>query len=400
MPRGKGGLNPGDDKLEFNTSHTLKTFSSFETMGLRDELLRGVFSFGFEKPSGIQARGIMPIISGRDVIAQAQSGTGKTATFSIGLLQKVETKAKDTQALVISPTRELAEQTTAVVSSLGDFMNVRVHACIGGKSVGEDIRKLEAGVHVVSGTPGRVLDMMNRGKLNPRTLKIVVLDEADEMLSLGFKENIYDIFRLLPAEIQVVLISATLPRQVLELTTRFMTDPVKILVEREHLSLHLIRSFYIDVGEEEYKFETLTDLYDSLSITQSIIFVNSRKRAENLTEKMREHNFTVTMLHGDLPQAERDFILNEFRSGKARVLITTDVLARGIDIHQVSLVINYDLPANKEVYLHRIGRSGRFGRRGVAINFVTEDTKRELRDLERAYKIQIDPMPKNIEKYY
>ncbi|KAG2013818.1 ATP-dependent rRNA helicase RRP3, variant 2 [Coprinopsis cinerea AmutBmut pab1-1] len=362
------GINPGDDKLVFESSEAISTVSTFDDLGLKEDLLRGIYAYNFEKPSAIQQRAILPIIQGRDVIAQAQSGTGKTATFSISILQSIDVTVRETQALVLSPTRELATQIQSVILALGDYMNVQCHACIGGTSIGEDIRKLEYGQHVVSGTPGRVFDMIRRRSLRTRNIKMLVLDEADELLNKGFKDQIYDVYRYLPPATQVVLLSATLPYDVLEMTTKFMTDPIRILVKRDELTLEGIKQFFVAVEKEDWKFDTLCDLYDTLTITQAVIFCNTRRKVDWLTEKMRASNFTVSSMHGEMVQKERDAIMAEFRSGTSRVLITTDVWARGIDVQQVSLVINYDLPANRENYIHRIGRSGRFGRKGVAIN--------------------------------
>ncbi|XP_074000009.1 eukaryotic initiation factor 4A-III [Rhodnius prolixus] len=382
--------------VEFETSENVEVIPSFQAMGLREDLLRGIYAYGFEKPSAIQQRSILPIIKGRDVIAQAQSGTGKTATFAISILQTLDTTIRDTQVLCLSPTRELAVQIQKVILALGDLMNVQCHACIGGTSLGEDIRKLDFGQHVVSGTPGRVFDMIKRRTLRTRSIKVLVLDEADEMLNKGFKEQIYDVYRFLPPATQVVLISATLPHEILEMTSKFMTDPIRILVKRDELTLEGIKQFFVAVEREEWKFDTLCDLYDTLTITQAVIFCNTRRKVDWLTDKMREANFTVCSMHGDMPQKERDAIMKEFRAGKSRVLITTDVWARGIDVQQVSLVINYDLPNNRELYIHRIGRSGRFGRKGVAINFVKSDDIRILRDIEQYYSTQIDEMPMNV----
>ncbi|KAJ2959971.1 hypothetical protein NQZ79_g4608 [Umbelopsis isabellina] len=384
-----------DEKLVFETSENVKVAPTFDSIGLKEDLLRGIYAYNFEKPSAIQQRAIAPIVKGRDVIAQAQSGTGKTATFSISILQSIDTTLRETQALVLSPTRELATQIQSVVLALGDYMNVQCHACIGGTSIGEDIRKLDNGVHVVSGTPGRVYDMIRRRNLRTRNIKMLVLDEADELLNRGFKDQIYDVYRYLPPATQVVLLSATLPHDVLELTTKFMTDPIRILVKRDELTLEGIKQFFVAVEREEWKFDTLCDLYDTLTITQAVIFCNTRRKVDWLTEKMRESNFTVSSMHGEMPQKERDAIMQEFRQGASRVLITTDVWARGIDVQQVSLVINYDLPANRELYIHRIGRSGRFGRKGVAINFVKQDDLQILRDIEQYYSTQIDEMPMN-----
>ncbi|XP_006650261.1 eukaryotic initiation factor 4A-III homolog A-like [Oryza brachyantha] len=392
--RGPGAMD--DENLTFETSPGVEVISSFDQMGIRDDLLRGIYAYGFEKPSAIQQRAVLPIISGRDVIAQAQSGTGKTSMISLSVCQIVDTAVREVQALILSPTRELAAQTERVMLAIGDFINIQVHACIGGKSIGEDIRKLEHGVHVVSGTPGRVCDMIKRRTLRTRAIKLLILDEADEMLGRGFKDQIYDVYRYLPPELQVCLISATLPHEILEMTSKFMTDPVRILVKRDELTLEGIKQFFVAVEKEEWKFDTLCDLYDTLTITQAVIFCNTKRKVDWLTERMRSNNFTVSAMHGDMPQKERDAIMAEFRSGATRVLITTDVWARGLDVQQVSLVINYDLPNNRELYIHRIGRSGRFGRKGVAINFVKKEDIRILRDIEQYYSTQIDEMPMNV----
>lgn len=385
-----------EEALEFETSKEVQVVTSFAEMGIKDDLLRGIYQYGFEKPSAIQQRAVVPILQGRDVIAQAQSGTGKTSMIGLTVCQTVDTSSREVQALILSPTRELASQTEKVILAMGNFMSIKVHACIGGKSVGDDIRKLENGVQVVSGTPGRVCDMIKRRTLKTTHIKLLILDESDEMLSRGFKDQIYDIYRYLPPVLQVCLISATLPHEILEMTNKFMTDPIRILVKRDELTLEGIKQFFVAVEREEWKFDTLCDLYDTLTITQAVIFCNTKRKVDWLTEKMRSNNFTVSSMHGDMPQKERDAIMEEFRAGQTRVLITTDVWARGIDVQQVSLVINYDLPNNRELYIHRIGRSGRFGRKGVAINFVKSDDIKILRDIEQYYSTQIDEMPMNV----
>jgi len=385
-----------DKRMKFETSKEVNITSTFDGMGIREDLLRGLYAYGFEKPSAIQQRAVLPITSGRDVIAQAQSGTGKTSMISLSLCQMVDITQREVQALVLSPTRELAVQTEKTALALGNYMNVQVHACIGGRSIGEDIRKLDYGVHIVSGTPGRVFDMIKRRNLRTKNIKTLILDEADEMLNKGFKEQIYDIYRYLPPETQVVLISATLPNEVLDMTSKFMTDPIRILVKRDELTLEGIKQFFVAVEKEEWKFDTLCDLYDTLTITQAVIFVNTKKKVDWLTEKMRQNNFTVSSMHGDMPQKEREAIMAEFRGGTTRVLIATDVWARGIDVQQVSLVINYDLPNNRENYIHRIGRSGRYGRKGVAITFLKSEDTQALRDIEQFYSTQIDEMPVNV----
>lgn len=392
-----GGIDHStQERMKFSTSEDVAVYSTFDSLSLKEDLLRGIFGYGFERPSAIQQRAIVPIIKGRDVIAQAQSGTGKTATFSIGVLQRVDIGMRETQALILAPTRELAQQTQSVVLALGDYMNVQAHACIGGTKVGEDVKKLDYGQHVVVGTPGRVFDMIRRRNLRTENIKMLVLDEADEMLSRGFKEQIYDIYRYLPPKTQIVIVSATLPQEVLDITGKFMVDPVQVLVKRDELTLEGIKQFFVDVEREEWKFDTLCDLYDTITIAQSVIFCNTKRKVDWLTEKMRQANFTVSAMHGEMPQKERDAIMQEFRRGVSRVLITTDVWARGIDVQQVSVVFNYDLPFNRENYLHRIGRSGRFGRKGIAINFVTKEDVHILRDIEQYYATQIDEMPVNV----
>uniref|UniRef100_A0A8D2AXV3 RNA helicase n=1 Tax=Sciurus vulgaris TaxID=55149 RepID=A0A8D2AXV3_SCIVU len=378
---GPEGMDP-DGVIESNWNEIV---DNFDDMNLKESLLRGIYAYGFEKPSAIQQRAIIPCIKGYDVIAQAQSGTGKTATFAISILQQLEIEFKETQALI-----------QKVILALGAYMGAICHACIGGTNVRNEMQKLQAEApHIVVGTPGRVFDMLNRRYLSPKWIKMFVLDEADEMLSRGFKDQIYEIFQKLNTSIQVVLLSATMPTDMLEVTKKFMRDPIRILVKKEELTLEGIKQFYINVEREERKLDTLCDLYETLTIIQAISFLNTRHKVDWLTEKMHARDFKVSALHGDMDQKERDVIMREFRSGSSQVLITTDLLARGTDV-QVSLVINYDLPTNRENYIHRIGRGGRFGRKGVAINFVTEEDKRILRDIETFYNTTVEEMPMNV----
>uniref|UniRef100_A0A673N2K0 RNA helicase n=1 Tax=Sinocyclocheilus rhinocerous TaxID=307959 RepID=A0A673N2K0_9TELE len=359
---------------------------NFDDMNLKETLLRGIYAYGFEKPSAIQQRAIIPCIKGYDVIAQAQSGTGKTATFAISILQQLEIEQKETQALVLAPTRELAQQIQKVILALGDYMGASCHACIGGTNVRNEMQKLQAEApHIVVGTPGRVFDMLNRRYLSPKWIKMFVLDEADEMLSRGFKDQIYEIFQKLSTNIQVVLLSATMPADVLEVTTKFMREPIRILVKKEELTLEGIKQFYINVEREEWKLDTLCDLYETLTITQAVIFLNTRRKVDWLTEKMHARDFTVSAL------VITFLVLFSMTDPEIPV-----PQARGIDVQQVSLVINYDLPTNRENYIHRIGRGGRFGRKGVAINFVTEEDKRILRDIETFYNTTVEEMPMNV----
>uniref|UniRef100_A0A2K6LZ21 RNA helicase n=1 Tax=Rhinopithecus bieti TaxID=61621 RepID=A0A2K6LZ21_RHIBE len=312
---GPDGMEP-EGVIESNWNEIV---DSFDDMNLSESLLRGIYAYA------IQQRAILPCIKGYDVIAQAQSGTGKTATFAISILQQIELDLKATQTLVLAPTRELAQQIQKVVMALGDYMGASCHACIGGTNVRAEVQKLQMEApHIIVGTPGRVFDMLNRRYLSPKYIKMFVLVEADEMLSRGFKDQIYDIFQKLNSNTQVVLLSATMPSDVLEVTKKFMRDPIRILVKKEELTLEGIRQFYIN----EWKLDTLCDLYETLTITQAVIFINTRRKVDWLTEKMHARDFTVSAMHGDMDQKERDVIMREFRSGSSRVLITTDLLNR------------------------------------------------------------------------
>ena len=387
------------NNLEFTHKlSNVEVFLTFELMSLKPELLKGIYNYGFEAPLSIQSRAIVQIINGRDTIAQAQSGTGKTATFSIGMLEVIELRSKDCQALILSPTRELAVQINLVVKQLGSYMNIQCHACIGGTHMGDDVKKLSSGGHqVVSGTPGRIVDMIKRRLLMVKQVKMLILDEADELMTKGFKEQIYEIYKHLSLTVQVVVVLATLTPEVLEMTGKFTSDPVKVLVKREKVTLKGIKQYKIQCEEEQWKFDTLCDLYDNLTITQAVIFCNTKAKVTWLAQQMKRQNFTVTLMHGDMKQDERDKIMADFRLGQLRVLISTDVWARGIDVQQVSLVINYDLPLDKENYIHRIGRLGRFGRKGVAINLLTKLDIPELKALESYYKIKIKDMPLDLQ---
>ncbi|KAK9171659.1 DEAD/DEAH box helicase family protein [Cryptosporidium meleagridis] len=386
-----------NDITVYNSSEECKVYNTFEEMGLKDNLLRGIYSYGFEFPSAIQRRAIVPIIQGRDTIIQSQSGTGKTCVFSVGALE-ICSKSKENvpKVLILSPTRELAEQSEKVCASIGDYLDIRAHSCIGGKKLKDDIKALTSGVSIISGTPGRVLQMIEQGYLSTKKIKLLIIDEADEMFDYGFKTQVYDIYKYLPPRIQTVLVSATLPDDILIMAQKFMKNPLQILVPKEEVSLDKIRQYHVQVEEEKWKFETLCDLYDTLTVTQSIIFCNTKNKVEWLSKKMMENHFTVSFVHGDLPQVTREEILRDFREGKTRVLITTDLWGRGIDVQQVNLVVNYDLPNNKELYIHRIGRSGRFGRSGIAINLITNEDESMLSLIERFYSIKISKLPGNV----
>ena len=374
-------------------------FDSFDELPLKENLLRGICAYGWDKPSPVQQKGIVPVIKGRDSIIQAQSGTGKTGTFSIASLQKVDESIQSCQIIILSPTREIADQTFRVVTNLALFMKkIKISPVIGGKR----LRNSEvARAQVVVGTPGRIYDMIsNRKVINTEFLKLFVLDESDQMLSYGFKEQIIKIFDFVPKTSQVAIYSATMTPDIIELSKAFMKDSIKILVKKDELTLEGIKQFYITIENEREKYETLCDIYKSLTISQSMIYCSTKRKVEWLTEQFEESEFPVSKIHGDMSQDTRDEIMQSFRKGETRVLITTDLLARGIDVQSVSLVINYDLPDDKECYIHRIGRTGRYGRKGCAINFVMSHLDiRKIQDLENYYETQIEEMPMDIDEY-
>lgn len=365
----------------------------FEEMGLKKDLLRGIFGFGFDKPSPIQSKGIPAIIGKKDVIAQAQSGSGKTATFVIGLLENIDCEDLKVQALVLAPTRELALQINEVVKGIGYHLKIRTHVCTGGTQIIDDKTKLKEGVHVVVGTPGRVRDMMNRQILDLKSLRVLCMDEADEMLSKGFLEQINEIIKQIPPDCQMLLISATISQEIIKLTKAIMNEPAKILVKKEALTLEGIKQYYVSCGNESQKMDNLLEIFGNMEINQCIIYVNMKERAEKLHKDLVEKEFVVSCIHGALPQDQRNEVMKHFREGATRILVSTDLLARGIDVHQVGLVINFELPSKKENYLHRIGRSGRYGRRGVAINLVSSNEATALVEIQNFYHTQIKQLP-------
>ena len=369
---------------------------SFDELSIREDLLRGIYGYGFEKPSMIQHKSIPVLYSGKDVIAQAQSGTGKTGAFSIGSLCNVDEELKRTQVIVLSPTRELAEQTFSVMKELATYTNITFCKVVGGTRVNDCISDLKKDPQVIVGTPGRIIDMLSKQFLFTDKLKTIVIDEADEMLSQGFQEMIHNIFQFIPRETQVGLFSATFPDELMDITDKFMDSPERILVKKEQLTLEGISQFYINVKHNNWKYDVLTDIYNTINIAQCIIYINSKNKLNSVYHALVEDNFPVGMIHGNLMTSERETIMNQFRQGDIRILLSTDLLSRGIDVQQLSLVINYDLPIQKETYIHRIGRSGRYGRKGVAINFVTDRDLQDLEELQTFYNTRIEEMPQNI----
>ena len=373
---------------------------SWESLNLNEDLSRGIYRFGFEKPTPIQEKAIPAIIEGRDVIGQGQSGTGKTGSFTIGALQKVDIASRTTQVLMLAPTFELVKQISSVVSSLGSAMEgLIVKTLVGGTSVNDDSNDLRNNCpHVVVGTAGRVYDMIRRRSLLTNNIKIFVLDEADEMLSKGFKEQMYDIFKYLNDNVQVALFSATMPEEMLTLSEKFMRDPVKIVMKTEELTLECIQQYYVAMNDDQSKYDALKDLFAFLQVSQCIIYVSTVKRVEDLYNTMITDGFPVCCIHSSMDKSERDKSLQSFRKGAFRVMVSSGVTARGIDVQQVSTVINFDMTRSYETYLHAIGRSGRFGRKGLAINFVTKHDIDFMRRLEKHYNITISELPADLEK--
>ena len=378
-------------------SKDVKIYETFDDMDIPDQLLRGIYSVGFEKPSAIQTKAIVPMKNGRDILAQAQSGTGKTGTFTIGALSRMDPTLKKAQVLVLVPTRELAQQIESVVTLIGKHLEITAYAATGGTPLRDDMRAIEKGAQFVVGTPGRIYDLMNRRVLNRDTIRILIMDEADQMLEDRFKEQIMCILQLgFPKETQVALFSATMPTEVVEVANQLLQNPIRILIPPEAVTLDGIKQFYVAIDREEYKYEVLCDLYQQLNINQALIYCNKRQRAEWLAEKMSAQGFPLSFIHGEMDVEERRRRMNDFRKGTVRVLISTDLLARGIDVQQVSLVINYELPPQRENYIHRIGRSGRFGRKGVAINLLSPEDTRVMEEIERHYSTKIEVLPKDL----
>jgi len=358
-------------------------------------ILRGIYSSGFERPSPIQKKAIKPIILGKDIIAQAQSGTGKTAAFGIGALSIVNVLDNFTQVLILSPTKELAKQTSSVIKQLGSMMNgLKIQTMYGGSPYEELNNFSDKNTpHIVCGCPGRVYDLMRREKIVSKKIKLVILDEADEMLSSGFKEQVYNIFQHFNNDIQVALFSATLPNNIFPIINKIMRNPVKICVKAEQLTLEGISQFYVAVDDDRQKYETLKHIYKYVSVSQCIIYCNSIKRVADLYDAMKEDDFPVCCIHSNMDKVERENSFKEFKNGKSRVLISSNVTARGIDIQQVSIVINFDVPKDIHTYLHRIGRSGRWGRKGVGINFITRRDIGKIKEIEGYYACEIREMP-------
>jgi translation initiation factor 4A len=369
----------------------------WDDFNLKPSLLRGIYSYGFEMPSNIQKYAIPYLISGKDIIGQAQSGSGKTGTFAIGTLQRINVEEKTTQAIVIAPTHELVKQIAHVFRNLGGMMDgLVVKTIIGGTVIIDDANDLKTNTpHIIVGCTGRIYDMIKRNYIKMTNIRIMVLDEADEMLSQGFKEQIYNIFQHCGNDMQVALFSATMPDEMMTLTEKFMRDPVKIRMTPEELNLECIQQYYVALENDANKFSMIKDLYSILNVSQSIIYVNSVKRVVDLYSAMNEEGYPVCCIHSSMTKNERENALLGFRNGTHRILISSNITARGIDVQQVQTVINFDVPRCVHTYLHRIGRSGRFGRKGIAINFITRSDIFHMKNIEKHYGSTIVELPSN-----
>ncbi len=386
-------------------SSDLTLYTSFDDMKLPDNLLRGIYGYGFEKPSEIQQKGIVPIKEGHDILAQAQSGTGKTGTFCIGSMSRIDPSLKAPQVLILSPTRELAEQIEGVANGLSQHMGISVYCATGGRELHHDFKALQNGAQFIIGTPGRIYDLMSRKSFNGgpalgrNNIRTIIMDEADQMLENKFREQVMCILQLgFPKDVQVALFSATMATEVVEFANKLLQNPVQILIPPEEVTLKGIKQYYVDLQREEWKFEALCDIFSNININQAIIYCNKRNRVEWLAEKMAAQQFPVAYIHGEMEVGERKRRMQDFRSGSNRVLISTDLLARGIDVQQISLVINFELPTKKEVYIHRVGRSGRYGRKGVAINLIGPDDTSMMKEIETYYQTKIESLPEDLSR--
>jgi translation initiation factor 4A len=401
-------MNQSIQKISIKHIHTIqpemtdssipeKQYETFDEMGLCDELIRGVYTYGFEQPSRIQQWAIVPMSQKKDILAQSQSGTGKTGAFTIGALSALDSSLKSPQVLVICPTRELAQQTEKVAQSIGFYMNLKVLSATGGNQLRSDIQALKSGAQFIVGTPGRIFDLICRGELCVDHMKYVILDEADQMLEDLFADQIKAILNSkFPTTTSLALFSATMPQNVLEIAENYLSEPVRILLPQDEVTLEGIKQYYVLLDREDWKLPVLLDLYQQITVNQALIYVNKRQKAEWLAKQLSSHGFTLEYIHGEMDVAERKKRMEDFRSGQTRVLISTDLLARGIDVQQVSLVINYELPIQRENYVHRIGRSGRYGKKGNAINLVCGDEVKVMNEIEAHYSTVINELPEDL----
>ena len=361
----------------------------FEDLDLNPQILRAIKEMGFEEATPIQAQSIPAVMSGRDVIGQAQTGTGKTASFGIPLLHKVDPKLKKTQALILCPTRELAIQVSNELHNLAKYMHgIKILPIYGGQEIGKQIRSLKGGVQIIVGTPGRVMDHLRRKTIRCDFIHTIILDEADEMLNMGFREDIEFVLSGVPEERQTVLFSATMPKPIMEITKKFQNNAKVIKVTKKELTVPNIEQYYYDVKPKK-KEEVLSRLLDIYSPRLSVVFCNTKKQVDLLVNALLGRGYFAAGLHGDMKQEQRDRVMQGFRTGKTEILVATDVAARGIDVDEVEAVFNYDLPQDDEYYVHRIGRTGRAGREGRAFSFVSGKEVYKLKEIQRYCKTKI-----------
>lgn len=366
--------------------------TGFSQINIDERILRAIREMGFEEPSPIQTQAIPPMLDGLDLIGQAQTGTGKTAAFCIPILQRLSGQAGSPRALVLTPTRELAIQVAEELSRIGRYTPVRVLPVYGGQHMGRQIKAIMNGVDVVIGTPGRLLDHIRRGTLRFNDLRVVVLDEADEMLNMGFIEDIESILQVTPTNRQTLLFSATMPEAIVRLAKRYMRNPVRIAVQPEQVTAPDIEQVYYEVRSHE-RFEVLCRILDSEDIARAIVFCRTKRGVDELTEQLRARGFLAEALHGDLDQRQRMRVMQAFKQGDLDLMIATDVAARGVDIENVTHVINYDIPTDPESYVHRIGRTGRAGKSGTAMTLVHPKETRALKAMERVINTHIKRRP-------
>lgn len=361
----------------------------FEELPISSDIKKAVADMGFEEPSPIQEKAIPQILDGKDVTGQAQTGTGKTAAFGIPAIEMIETDNKKLQAVILCPTRELAIQAAEEINKLAKYKeDLKVLAVYGGQPIDRQIKALKRGVQIIIGTPGRVIDHINRKTLKINDVKMVVLDEADEMLDMGFREDIETIIEGMPEERQTILFSATMPKPILDLSRKYQKNPELVKVVHKQLTVPNIEQKYLEV-KESAKLEVLSRLIDMCNPKLSVIFCNTKKRVDEVVGQLQSRGYFADGLHGDMKQPQRDRVMNKFRNGTIEILVATDVAARGIDVDDVEIVFNYDLPQDEEYYVHRIGRTGRAGRTGVAYTFVAGKAIRKLKDIERYTKTKI-----------
>ncbi|MED1201537.1 DEAD/DEAH box helicase [Heyndrickxia acidicola] len=362
--------------------------TTFHEMGISEPIQRAITDMGFEEASPIQEKAIPVALTGKDIIGQAQTGTGKTAAFAIPILEKVDTSKKYVQAIAIAPTRELAIQVSEEINRLSKYMGITSLPIYGGQSIDRQIKALKKGPHIITGTPGRLLDHIQRKTLKLNHISVVVLDEADEMLDMGFVEDIERILKETPEEKQTLLFSATMPKPIQNLAERFMHDPELVKMKAKEVTSPTVKQIYYEVKERD-KFEVLCRLLDVDNPELAVIFGRTKRRVDELSDALNKRGYLADGLHGDLNQRQRDIVMNKFREGNTDILVATDVAARGIDVSGVTHVYNFDIPQDPESYVHRIGRTGRAGKTGLAITFVTPRETGQIHSIERASKGKI-----------